>query len=240
MAYKRTKKSGSKRKTKSRRPVKKYAASRAAMNMKTMDTYDSIHSGGSTMGLCATGTFNLLNGLYVGAGACQRVGRVVCLKSLRLSVTFQQVLACATEQWVRCAVVYDHQANGAAPTFTDVFASQGQVIGTGATVLIDSPPNIVNKDRFVVLFDKLMHLPATQATTSAAGLLAFPLALNNLDVRKTIRLRNLETRYNSAGSSGNVAEISTGALYLVVCTDNMDNTAATIRFRQNIRLSYTD
>ena len=90
-----------------------------------------------------------LNPTSGGVGASNaRIGSKINMTSLMLSSTSYGLgnQAVASPSQVRTVIVYDKQANAAAPSRGDVFAD-----GT----LWNSPRNLFNQDRFIILADEI-------------------------------------------------------------------------------------
>lgn len=166
--------------------------------------------------LCtAAGQVEQLNNIMTGAAYFNRLGTRICLKRLTMhfAITPQGALATLHER-LRFLVVYDRQSNGAAPTFANVIGSNDQL---GATVA-NSWDNhlVVNKERFMVLYDSFKSMPAYAIPTglayrtSSAG--AFPSA-SYLEVHKSIPLYSLETTYGA--NAGGVGDLRTGGLFFI-------------------------
>lgn len=143
----------------------------------------------------------LLNGLVLGTGASQRVGREIRMNSIQIR------LMGGISNPIRFVLVYDSQSNGAAPAITDIFETNNWM----------SEVNFSNRDRFQFVFD---------LTTPLHG---DPHYEEELDL-------NLITYYN-AGTAGTVADIASGALYIVL---NDASTAAASTYSYALRLNYEE
>ena len=150
----------------------------------------------------------LLNGVATGTDYNTRIGREVTMTSYyhRMFITDATNI-----QQVRCMLVYDKQPTGALPAITDILQYNDA----------NSPNNLNNRDRFVVVSDKVY-------TTSPQGVeIKF--------VKKYKKLRTVTT-YNNTGAT--VGDIATGALYFVafafnnVATTTLDGYAR-VRFVDN-------
>jgi hypothetical protein len=139
-----------------------------------------------------TGAVTLLNGLPRGDDVSERVGRKVVMTGLDLSLVSYVTPTTGIDQTHRYILVYDKQANGAAPAITDVLVS-------ASTVAL---PNLNNRLRFVILADEIKALNASAEPGSywATGM-------------RKLRF-NLSTIFNS-GDAGTVADIQTGAFFLI-------------------------
>lgn len=100
-----------------------------------------------------------------GAGVTQRIGNKILVKSIQFIGTFipqnagtAQVSTYSPSQMVRMLVLVDKQPNGALPAASDVFESGTNVF---------SPINLSNRDRFVVIKDKMYTLGPAVSTATA-------------------------------------------------------------------------
>ena len=141
----------------------------------------------------ATWTITVLNDVAQGTTAITRLGRKILMKS----VLVQGTLTNSSGQG-RILIVYDRQANGAAPAATDVLTSN----------TIMAIQNLDNRDRFIILAD---IFPYAQDETLAAG--------NNgsgsggiMAYKRYIKC-NLETIYG--GNAGTIADINSGSLLML-------------------------
>lgn len=139
----------------------------------------------------ATGVLTLLNLCAQGVTAVTRLGRRITMKSLFIRGVIE--LAATTTgygPW-RILVVYDKQANAAAPTATDILAADAY----------QSFNNLGNSKRFQTLIDKTYDCVGTAGPQS-------------LDVKLYKKL-NHGVEFN-AGSAGTIADIQTGSIYALV------------------------
>lgn len=149
-----------------------------------------------------TGTMFLFNGISQGTDYTNRDGRIVTMKSIywRFSITPNiNATALAAGDSVRILIVYDCQTNGTAPTPANIL----QVVNP------HSPMNLNFRDRFKVLYDKQIGMSAAIYTTGA--LTTGSPTLKSFSMYKKL---DMETVYQS--TAGAVADISTGAVYLML------------------------
>lgn len=157
----------------------------------------------------------LLNGLAQGDTANQRAGRQVTLKSLLLRYSWEMGAGSSGGSPARILIVYDRQTNGSAHGITDLLSLDQ----------FNSPLNLSNKDRFLVLADVLTSPISIVGDVSVADVI----------IRK---FKQLNTMFNT-GSTGAVADITTGSIYLWVAqTNDIGATAPVFTFYNRIR--YTD
>lgn len=164
----------------------------------------------------ATGTnaqVFLLNGVQEGNSESQRNGRKIWMKSLYMNGFLEYTgTGVAETDYARIMIVYDRAPNAAAalPLYSDMFkhTTQAQVTATDPL----SNLNIDYKDRFTIIRDWRMMLPAT----TAGGVTSTTVTLTGCEgtINKYIPL-DLEVQYNSTSSPCTVSNINTGALYLV-------------------------
>lgn len=188
-----------------------------------------------------TATFGLLNDLVVGANAYQRIGRTVLMQNLHVRGAFYPSGNAGTVagEYIRLVVVYDRQANGAAPSYSDIFQSTDAAGNTSSGAF--DYPRISNAERFVILADEHFNWCAT-ATNGTGGILAQAASVQNQnqDTRfdRFIPLKGIPVSYTGAGGSG-AASIASGALYFVTIGSNAAATAGST-FNWTARLRYTD
>lgn len=101
---------------------------------------DNLNVTVNSVGLTWTGG-QPLNLLATGAGANQRVGRTITMKSLQIRVV-------GPTSTIRVLVVYDTQPNGSGPATNDVITSVSD---------FNAYPNLSNDKRFIVLVDEIHH-----------------------------------------------------------------------------------
>lgn len=170
-----------------------------------------------------------------GAGICQRIGNKIALKSLR--VRFSLELTDKTgnpPQGARFMVVYDRQPNGVHPATNVILANivSSNTI-TNGNWLSSINPNFY--DRFIVLCDKMFIIggdvngPVTTQPAEQKGFL----------IDEFIKLKGLETQFGSNTAGCPIADLNTGALYIVGFGDQ-DNNSETFYMSGQLRLRYYD
>lgn len=140
----------------------------------------------------------LINGMAIGGGATQRVGRRVTFTKLISRVSFYAATAIppTEDTKIRILVFLDKQSNGATPTITQVLATDN----------FTSPMNLDNRDRFVVLADVI--------TKDSVG-------INNQATELYFtRKFNIETTFN-VNNNGDVGDIATGSIFFSICGSNV-------------------
>lgn len=163
-----------------------------------------------------TGAVTLLNGIARGDDVSERVGRKVVMRRLTFSLISYVTPTTGVDQSHRFLLVYDKQSNGSAPAITDVLVSASAV----------ALPNLNNRLRFVILADEVKALNASAEPGSywATG-------MRKIQLSTTVQ-------FNS-GDAGTVADIQTGALYLItIGSEAAGATAGT--FSGRTRVEYID
>lgn len=169
-----------------------------------------------------TGAVLLLNGCTLGTDALtNRIGRKIQMTSVDYLLNFAASTAdlgtagtyAEGTDTLKLSLVYDKQSNGAAPTYADIYQSANPF----------SHRNINYLDRFIVLSEELVAI-------SAAG-------PNGVCTKKYIRMKH-DVRFN-AGNAGTVADITSGALYLVYGDSNSAGTQQATLLGQ-VRCRYRD
>jgi len=164
----------------------------------------------------STGSVTLINGVAQGTDFTTRVGRKFNMKSILIRFLIYFGSTSILPSAVRWMIVYDKQANGAAPAVTDILDA--------ATVTSNN--NLSNRDRFLVVFDKIRVLGATAAND------------NSMFYVKKYKRMAMET--TNSGTGATVGSISTGALYLVMVGDRTAGTTAARFESGGVRIRFTD
>lgn len=213
-----------------------YAGMRSVGELKGMDTFLTyapvLASTGTNGGILPT------NLIQTGTGSWNRIGRKVCLKSLRLQGTASctHVLNAASDldgNVLRMIVVWDKQPSGGAePLFSDIFGQTSQA-GVENTSWY-SPPKYDTMMRFTVLKEFSINSNA-EATPSATNY-----TMNEFHVDEYVRLPNLESNYSGQSSPMTIADINSGALYVIARAKTASATNTQWVVELNARIRYTD
>lgn len=167
-----------------------------------------------------TGTLLLLFSPTTGTTSKTRLGRKACIKSVQVrgicfsnfianysyttpttaTMTMTTPGAAFATDICRLMLVFDKQANGAVATLAQILNS----------AVARSHLNIDNRDRFRILKDKTFQLEGGNGDTTKYWYWGG----RQSHAIKIFKKLNLETTFNS-GTAGTIADISTGALYLV-------------------------
>jgi len=193
----------------------------------------------TVVGLSSAPNVFLLNGLKLGTSASQRIGNKIAMKSLYWSINLGMKWSdnnptSSVEGYnvpVRFIIVYDKQPNGAALTLGDLLSALSGVDNTTArSIDTNSPNNLNNRERFVVVADKRMILQSGGPSAR--------------QIKKFKRL-NTSVAYKSGATVGDITDITTGSLYAITFRDQdmvtvgIDS-AASVLLTGDIRLRYQD
>lgn len=135
-----------------------------------------------------TGQLTLLNGCIQGSGATNRIGRRITMRSIQLRGRIQVAATTTGASPVRLIIFYDRQANGTAPTATDLLNAD----------TISDFNNLSNNRRFVIVAEQIRSCIGTAGPQSIY-----------FNMYKRIKLI---TEFNT-GNAGTVGDIQTGSLY---------------------------
>lgn len=153
----------------------------------------------NTGGDAGAGNIELLNGVTLGTGATNRIGRRIKMKSILLRWIF--TLQASSDGlvgngmvpgFIRILIVMDMQANGATPAVSDILVNAGNVA-------LVSPLNLDNRERFRVIYDKFRLID--------------PQGPGNTIFNVYKKLDNQVT-FN-AGNAGDQGDISTCAMWVI-------------------------
>lgn len=158
----------------------------------------------------------LLNVIQIGTGANQRIGRKIRWRSIQLVGRIAPTATASNGDHLRIALVWDRQISGAAanPSITDIFRGVDPVGGDVDTVF--NGVNLANKDRFKILWKHNMHMPSTNATIATANASIPNLTNRDCCLNKFISLEGYHSLYLSTANPITSANISTGAIFLIL------------------------
>jgi len=215
-----------------------YNISTGTKEYKFVDVNIATTGAALTVGLSASATIQLLNGLQLGTAAYQRIGNKIAMKSLYWSLAYANTATDSSPTTdtalvnipVRAMVVYDKQTNGALPVLGDLLSAfSGLGNATARTIDVNSPNNLNNRDRFIVLMDKRFMLTSTGPSCRF--------------IKKYKRL-NTSVTYKSGATVGDVTDITSGGLYFITYRDaemnGTTNPSSTVLLTGDIRLRYQD
>lgn len=180
-----------------------------------------VDLGAASFAMDTTGSLTLLNGVAAGTDFTDRIGRKTKLSYVYVRGIVNAQDASSGPTLGRLLLVYDKQPAGALPAITDIL--------TAATSV--SQVNLNGRDRFVILADKqyAVGIISNTATQSFAG-------SPTVHPVKIYRNLGLETIYD--GTTNAIADISSGALYLVTIGNQAAAAGAT--FNGTTRVRFTD
>lgn len=184
-----------------------------ARNRGEVKTVDNVvgAAAGMTMNLDTTGSVNCVNLIAPGTTFYQRIGRRVELKSLHLYGYIQDTAVVATAaDYGRILVIYDRQTNGVLPTMSTMLLNYDQLGATSTNYLSGLNPD--QRERFLILADIRLHLPASSATGMSG---ASDGATTSFNINRFINLKGLSTQFKSDSATAVIGDIATGGLYIV-------------------------
>lgn len=198
--------------------------------------------GGAALALNATGSIIPLNLIQAGSSFFNRIGRKVEMISVRFVGNFNllNVSRATGADYARIVLVYDRQANGALPALADIFQDTEQS-GTNTTQA-NSGINLNNRERFAVIADKRIMLPAVTTTAGVPSGL-WPTSFDNDKISSVDMFRKLKgmtVHYGADSSPAVIGDIKSGSLLLVTFA-NIGAGAENFGMNQwNVRLRYND
>lgn len=164
----------------------------------------------------------LLNGISQGTTSNTRIGSRIEVKSVQFRYNFQNGTSATGVAPIRIKIVYDKESNGAAPTATDIMASDA----------IDALNNLNTAGRFITMFDQTWNPIAGPGTSATAGAW-------QAQVLDGFIKCNLPTKYNG-GNAGTIADISSGSIYVLCWTNGATFGGGGLDSNGNFRIRYTD
>lgn len=184
------------------------------MELKTID------SGLGIVGtVLSTGNLFLLNGVASGTAYNERIGRTINIESLLVRVFFLPGTASSpTSDILRLMIIHDQQANGAAPSLSDILQTSD----------VTSPLNLNYRERFTVFTDRYIE-PEAFSLTAGAITGGSP----STHIEEIYMDTDIQTVFNSTGAP--IANIQTGSIYLLLLSISNSWTAL-----YNSRVRFTD
>lgn len=226
-----------------KRPSSKVYVPRQRLGeVKGLDTSLSLNPVIATTG--TNGSIFVLNLVPPGSASYNRIGRKIYNKSVRVKGSFglnYAVIATTNDLaglFIRCVLVWDKQpSSGSIPTFETMFGTTVQD-GTEASNIL-APLRYDNMDRFKILKDwtieaPVMSIPSTGGTTNQVE--------RSIPFDEYVKLGNRETVYSGQSATQTIADISSGALYMVFRASADTTTSQVVAVNSNsfARLRYTD
>jgi len=215
-----------------------------SLELKVKDLNDSYVIGGTG----GAGQLILVNGIQAGTDYSQRLGRQARILSVMWRGTFEAEIPASYNkplgQKVRFMLIVDRQANAVDPTVTPgISGFISYILKNGYDV--NSFNNLDNRERFVVLTDKLYEMgPMGQVITSNT---VSPAAITtqlrgvggykgSLEIQGYKRM-NITTTYKDA--TANWAAIATNAIFFLIFTDDPD-TNMNVTWKADVRCRFVD
>lgn len=191
-------------------------------NIKTEKKYVDTAGGPINVPCTTGGSVTLLNGVTQGASQSQRIGRKVIWKSIQCHM---RLLAdnVHTFSIARYLLIWDRQPNAALPGIAAFFE------GLAGGFAQDFPAD-AQKDRFLILRDKKFAMLGASVLGQMTDKTEY--AINFYQ-----RLPDFETVYG--GATNAIADITSGALYLVTCGSGT-GAGFTSNIVTNFRLRFID
>lgn len=163
--------------------------------------------------LCLTPTYTLLNGVAQGAAFYQRLGNRFRVKAIHLKAVFYPLrTTTALSEMMRVMIVYDRQANGAAPVLSDLLLDRNNAGTTGTDPL--SGINIDKRSRYTVLYDFMQELPSHTVTGAVITNVGDSANGTIYKLNKVISFPNGLT-CQCDGATAAIGDIETGSIYMI-------------------------
>jgi hypothetical protein len=207
---------------------------------------------GGTDLYCNTASTSIipLNLIAAGSSFFNRIGRRIELRSIDICFQIQNISGVSRlvpADLLRIMVVYDRQTNGALPSISDII----QDTDSNANNLTNSMsgPNLNNRDRFMVLFDKRVQLPVTVLSTGSGVTFPFPNSTGGANTkdfgfgvhRYYRKLPKLITQYKADSTTPVIGDIATGGVYIfTLCTQNASGSEGFYIINWHSRIRYSD
>lgn len=224
-----------------RLPRTSYSLSRPG-EVKGMDTDIDIALGSVPSTTNTNDAIIVLNLVQSGTGSWNRIGKRIKLKSVRCRGELHHTYTDAATtgdiagSLMRISIVYDRQPSGATiPTFDTIFGRTDQS-GTESTEMLDSL-KWDNTDRFRVLTDRVIE-GNPQLFDGAGG--TGDIVTQRFAFDYYVKLKDLDCVFLGQSVPMTIADISTGALYIIF---RANSNVTTNRWAVNMstaRLRYRD
>ena len=189
-----------------------------ALELKGMDTAINLTSSNVLSTTNTNGATFVLNLVQTGNGSWNRVGRKISMKNVRIRGTAAATLddngGASPQQalTLRMVLVYDSQpSSGTIPTFDTIFGNTAQD-GTESTTII-SPLRYDNTGRFRVIRDWVRTFAASSVSTTLNS------GNQYIYFDEFVDLKGAETIFSGQSAPMTIADISSGALYLIFRAD---------------------
>jgi len=178
-----------------------------------------------------------VNCIQPGTGSWNRIGKRIKMKSVRYKGTIQFINTgtnITTNSSVRMCLVYDKQpSSGSIPIFNEIFGSTTQT-GTESTNGIFDNLRVDNTDRFSILKDDV-YTSNMQPVPSGGTSSEYQCYFDTF-----VKLKELDTVFSGQSNPCTIADISSGALYLVYRSEDLSPDMAVAVESATLRLRYYD
>lgn len=161
-----------------------------------------------------SGTIDWVTNVIQGVGLSQRVGDSLRAQSFEICWTASMNTLETKNTVLRFLLVKDFENAGSVPAVADIIES------TGSSTAILSPPDFINRNRFVIVDDVIVQLDNSGE--------------NALVYRKKYPINN-HLKYR--GTAGTAADIAEGNLFVIFLSDENGNNPSVKYYS---RLVYTD
>jgi hypothetical protein len=219
--------------------------------VKTMDSeFTGVYNAGTytpdtlprqQMPFNTSGAMQALNLIVQGSGSAQRIGVKCAMKSLRLRFTFNTTgKNCLTQQYGRIIVLYDRQPVGAYFNINTLFADNIENNNVNNGNPVTSMLNVNEFERCVTLHDEIFPLvPFNAGAVTGTGLTSTVTPCSFM-FDKYINLKGLEVVFASSQTPQIIANVETGALYVIVWGTATVNSTDAWQVYGNARLRFRD
>jgi len=192
-------------KKKYKRPARKYQPRNMEKRITKLEHSEELKyiDYQDTSAFTTTGVLLNYNQIAQGDDFNQRVGEEVVFKYINLKYRISKTTASAASQGHRFILFWDMQTNGVGPIqFTSTSLTTGLLDNSTITDPLLVPHNYRTKDRYHILFDKVViHQPSSTST------------LEMTITKKNIKLGGAKIKYSSSSSA--VTALASRSLWLM-------------------------
>lgn len=200
----------------------------------------SAAPGGAVMACNSTGSILCVNQIQAGSSFFNRIGRKIEMKSIRLTGMIVNVSAARTTgpDYLRIMVVYDRQTNGVLPTIANILQDTDQT-GTNYNSALCGI-NLDFRERFKVVIDKRIYLPATVSTAGGGSTYVAFTNQDNMIMDEFRKINGLQTHYKADSGPAVIGDVATGGLYILSQSENIAAGTEAWELVWDVRLRYCD
>lgn len=189
-----------------------------------------------------SGVFMFGNGTVQGTGLSQRMGTKTFGKYAEIRYEIQQYASPAgnnSDDSLRLLVVWDRQPNFGVPAggifdILNGFNQASTALGTNAYLMGTNP---VNKDRFIIMKDKMVRLGSMTVGPTVTS--AYTAPEQNLYGKFYVNMKGKDSHYIVSGTPGLITDCATGAMYLLAI-GSLAGANAVFNLYADIRYCFTD